>query len=57
MSDIPDRILEDPSQINLSEEHEVRYWAKSLEVTEEHLRTLVERHGHSVEAVMTAAGK
>lgn len=48
---------QDASRINLSEDYEVRYWTKELDVTEERLRQLVKDHGVSVEAVRSALGK
>jgi hypothetical protein len=35
----------DRDRINLNEDHEVRDWAKSLGVTEQHLREVVRRVG------------
>lgn len=46
-----------PSRISLTEEGEVAYWMKNLELTELRLREIISIHGSSVEAVMTAAGK
>ena len=31
--------------ISLEQEYEIRYWTKSLRVTEEYLRQLIEQHG------------
>lgn len=42
---------EDRSKINLSQEHEVRYWAKELNVSEDQLRAIVKQVGNSVSAV------
>ena len=42
----PDRKL-----ISLEEDHEVRYWTKALDVSEEELRRLVHKHGHSAEKI------
>ena len=33
--------------ISLEQEYEVRYWTKSLRVTEEYLRQLIEQYGPS----------
>ncbi|RYD37276.1 MAG: DUF3606 domain-containing protein [Verrucomicrobiaceae bacterium] len=57
MSDNPqDRGPQDRSRINVKEDYEVRYWAKELGVTEEHLRQLVRDHGVPVEAIRSAIG-
>jgi uncharacterized protein DUF3606 len=48
----PDRKL-----ISLEEEHEVRYWTTALGVTEQRLRELVAKHGHSAEKIRQALGK
>ena len=44
----------DRSRINLSQEHEVRYWAKKFGCTEEQLREAVRKVGSSAEAVERA---
>jgi hypothetical protein len=45
----------DSKRINLNEDHEVRYWSKALDVSEERLREFVQKHGTSAEAVRAAA--
>ena len=38
---------QDRKRINLELESDVKYWVKTLEVSEERLRELVSIHGHS----------
>jgi hypothetical protein len=58
MSDnLKERAPQDASRISLSEDWEVRYWTKTLDVTKERLEQLVKDHGHSVAAVRSALGK
>jgi hypothetical protein len=45
----PDRKL-----ISLEEDYEVRYWTKALGVSEDRLRELVTKHGHSAEKIREA---
>ena len=45
----PDRNL-----INLSEDHEIRYWTKELGLSEAELRKAVKEHGNSVSKVRAA---
>jgi len=52
---MPDN-LDDPGPqdgklISLTEEHELDYWTKTLGVTRDELRALVDKHGHSADAV------
>ena len=55
--DLNNRGAQDRARINLSEEHEVRYWTVALEVSEEELRRLVGEVGNSAETVRTALAK
>jgi predicted nucleic acid-binding protein len=55
MADDPTkRAPQDPRRINLSQEHEIRYWTKALSVTEERLRELVRDHGNSADKIRDA---
>lgn len=55
MSDnLNNRGAQDRARINLSEEHEVRYWTGALGVSEDELRLLVGEVGDQAEAVRTA---
>lgn len=49
--DLNDRGPSDRARINVHEPHEVRYWTKALDVTEEQLRAAVAQVGVMVEAV------
>jgi Protein of unknown function (DUF3606) len=42
---------QDQLRINVHEDHEVRYWAKALGVTEEKLKELVTKHGVSAKEI------
>jgi predicted RNA-binding protein YlqC (UPF0109 family) len=55
--DLNNRGAQDRARINLSEEHEVRYWTVALEVSEEELRRLVGEVGNNAETVRTALAK
>lgn len=52
--DLNNRGAQDRARINLSEEHEVRYWTAALEVSEEELRRLVAEVGNNAETVRAA---
>ncbi len=52
--DLNNRGPQDRARINLSEEHEVRYWTTALGVEEEELRRIVGEVGDQAEAVRTA---
>ena len=52
--DLKDRGAQDRARINVNEEHEVRYWTRTLGVTEEELRTLVQQHGVSAARIREA---
>lgn len=41
----------DRSRINLNQEHELRYWTKALDVTDEELREAVRVSGSSADKV------
>ncbi len=55
--DLNNRGAQDRARINLSEEHEVRYWTTALGVPEDELRRLVAEAGNSAEAVRSALAK
>lgn len=44
---------EDRSRVNLTEDWECRYWAKTFEVTEEELKEAVATVGSQVESLRT----
>jgi hypothetical protein len=46
----------DRKLISLDEEHEVRYWTKTLGVSEQRLRDAVKRVGHSAAKVRVELG-
>jgi len=46
----------DRSKISMTEEHEVRYWAKHFGVTKEELRKAVDKVGNSAAAVRKELG-
>ncbi|HEY4136972.1 MAG TPA: DUF3606 domain-containing protein, partial [Casimicrobiaceae bacterium] len=49
-------IMSDRNLISLSEDHEVRYWTKALGISEERLRDVVKRVGHSAAKVRAELG-
>ena len=49
--DLTRRGPEDPHYINLDQDHEVRYWCRKLDCTEEELRDAVSVVGNSVRTV------
>ena len=55
--DLNNRGAQDRARINLSEEHEVRYWTGALGVPEDELRRLVAEAGNNAEAVRAALAK
>jgi Protein of unknown function (DUF3606) len=55
--DLKNRGAQDRARISLSEEHEVRYWTKTLGVTKEQLTAAVHKVGNSAEAVRRELGK
>jgi len=48
---------QDRNRINLNERYELDYWKKKFGVSEEELRSAVERAGNSAEAVERELGK
>jgi len=46
----------DRSKINMSEDFEVRYWCKHLDVTREELQRVVDKVGSSAKAVEKELG-
>jgi predicted RNA-binding protein YlqC (UPF0109 family) len=58
MADDPiNRGQPDRSKINMSEDYEVRYWIKHLNVTAEELRRVIEKVGNSAAAVRKELGQ
>jgi 16S rRNA U516 pseudouridylate synthase RsuA-like enzyme len=55
--DLNKRGAQDRSRINLSEDHEVRYWTTALGVPVDELRRLVAEVGDSAEAIRDALVK
>ena len=49
--DLTNRGPRDRARINVSEDHELRYWTKELGVSEERLKEAVKAVGVSVESV------
>jgi len=54
---LKDRAPEDAKRISLKEDWEVKYWTKSLGVSEPELKRLVKEHGPMVEDVRKFAKK
>jgi hypothetical protein len=46
----------DRSKISMTEDHEVRYWTKHLDVTREQLQRAVDKVGNSAAAVRKELG-
>ncbi|WP_082645811.1 DUF3606 domain-containing protein [Bradyrhizobium valentinum] len=46
----------DRSKINMNQSHEVRYWAKHLNISKDELRKIVEKVGNSAAAVRKELG-
>lgn len=55
--DLTNRGVQDRSRISLTEAHEVRYWTEALGVDFDELKRVVEKVGHSAEAVRRELGK
>jgi hypothetical protein len=55
--DLKNRGTPDRDRISLAEEHEVRYWTKTLGVSQEELERTVRSVGNSVDAVRRALTK
>lgn len=51
MDNLQNRGQPDRSKINMSEDHEVRYWTKHLGVSKERLAKVVEKVGNSATSV------
>ncbi|CAB3894237.1 DUF3606 domain-containing protein [Achromobacter mucicolens] len=49
--DLKNRGVQDRSRINVNEAHELRYWTKELNVSEDQLREAVQTVGVSAAAV------
>ena len=50
-------LLRTERKISLEHEYEVRHWTKSLRVTEDYLRQLIERYGSSELTIREALRK
>jgi hypothetical protein len=46
----------DRSKINMSQDHEVRYWTKHLNISKEELRKAIDKVGNSAAAVRKELG-
>ena len=46
----------DRSKINMSEDYEVRYWAKELGITRDELQKVIDKVGDSIAAVRKELG-
>jgi hypothetical protein len=46
----------DRSKINMTEDHEVRYWCKHLGITRKELQAVIDKVGNSVKAVEKELG-
>lgn len=55
--DTTNRGAQDRARINVNEDHEIRYWAQALGVSEQQLREAVAAVGVSAEAVRQHLGK
>jgi hypothetical protein len=55
--DLNNRGAQDRSRISLSEPHEVQYWTKALGVNADELKRIVDKVGHSAEAVRKELGR
>ena len=51
MDDLNKKGAQDRSKINMSEDYEVKYWAKELGVSREQLQEAVDKVGNSAAAV------
>ena len=55
--DLLNRGQPDRSKINMSEDHEIRYWTKHLRVSREELQSAVDKVGDSAAAVRKQLGR
>ena len=55
--DLNNRGAQDRARINLSEDHEVRYWTQALGVSKEQLAAAVQAVGSSADRVRAHLGK
>lgn len=55
--DLNNRGAQDRSRISLSEPHEVQYWTKALGVSATELKRIVDKVGHSADAVRKELGQ
>ena len=56
VDDITNRGPQDGARINLSEDHEIRYWTDALGVNEAELREAVDQVGNSADKVRIYLG-
>ena len=57
MSGTDTQILREQRLISLEQEYEIRYWTKSLRVTEEYLRQLIAQYGPNETVIREALRK
>jgi hypothetical protein len=55
--DTSNRGQQDRSRINISQEHEVRYWTETLGVSQDQLKAAVQAVGNSADKVREHLGK
>jgi hypothetical protein len=55
--DTSNRGQQDRSRINITQEHEVRYWTETLGVSQEQLKAAVQAVGNSADKVRKHLGK
>ena len=55
--DMKNRSAQDRARINLSEEHEARYWTQALGVSKEQLAVAVQAVGSSADRVRAHLGR
>jgi hypothetical protein len=56
MDDLKKRGSQDRSKINMSEDYEVKYWARELRVSKAQLQAAVDKVGNSAAAVRKEIG-
>jgi hypothetical protein len=55
--DLKNPVAQPRNQVNINEDHEVRYWTQKWDITKEQLMAAVKKAGISVAAVAMAFGK
>jgi hypothetical protein len=55
--DLSEKGQQDRSHINMSEDYEVKYWTRHLNVSREELRKAIEKVGNSAASVRKELGK